>query len=598
MSVLFNKQDCVRVKARRLLATRRPLTNSLTSSGEQLDINMRRVLSSPSVYKTGKLRLRLGRHQVRCFSFSSISPPPPTSTDHDVDDDDNDDGTLLLHPLIQQARSCPTSQHLETDRNHIWHPYTSFMAPQPPVLPVAKASECTLTLEDGTELLDGMSSWWAAVWGYQHPKLDQAITRQLSQMSHVMFGGLTHRPAAELATILLEMTNTTNHDVKLTKVFFSDSGSVAVEVALKMALQYHRGLGSSSLSSSLSPDGQKKTKFIAVRGGYHGDTLGAMSVCDPINGMHSAFQDSLAKQIFTTRPPCDPSMRVGGAAAPAVSENTKGCQDCSCQGGINYEAALKQAMADLEETIQTNHQICAALILEPIVQGAGGMRFYDPVFLQRARQLCDDYNLLLICDEIATGFGRSGGGDLFASQVANIRPDIICIGKALTGGYMTLGAVLTTDQVAEGVSSSPADNDSVVSLPLMHGPTFMGNPLACSVAVASMSMMLQPTSKIDPTPLWKSSVTRLEKELRLNLEDAWKIKGVADVRVRGAIGVIEMVEPLDGAWVTEKCQELGVWLRPFGKLLYTMPPYIMTTDELKQVTNAMMTIAEQASTKR
>jgi adenosylmethionine-8-amino-7-oxononanoate aminotransferase len=551
---------------------------------------MRRVLSSPSVYKPGKLRLRLGRHQVRCFSFSSISPPPCTSIDQDNDGDVDD--SLLLHPIIQQARSRPTSQHLETDRNHIWHPYTSFTAPQP-VLPVAQASQCTLTLEDDTELLDGMSSWWAAVWGYQHPKLDQAITRQLSKMSHVMFGGLTHRPATELATILLEMTNATKN-MKLTKVFFSDSGSVAVEVALKMALQYHRGLGSSSLSSP-SPHNQKKTKFIAVRGGYHGDTLGAMSVCDPINGMHSAFQDSLAKQIFTTRPPCDPSMRVGGAAA-AASDNSKGCQDCSCQGGINYEAALKQAMADLEDTIQTNHQICAALILEPIVQGAGGMRFYDPVFLRRARQLCDDYNILLICDEIATGFGRSGGGDLFASQVANIRPDILCIGKALTGGYMTLGAVLTTDQVAEGVSSSP--DDSVVSLPLMHGPTFMGNPLACSVAVASMSMMLQSTSKTDPTPLWKSSVTRLEQELRLNLENAWKIQGVADVRVRGAIGVIEMVEPLDGAWVTKKCQELGVWLRPFGKLLYTMPPYIMTTDELKKVTNAMMTIAEQASTKR
>lgn len=344
----------------------------------------------------------------------------------------------------------------------------------------------------------------------------------------------------------------------------------------------------------MSSSSSSKTKFIAVRGGYHGDTMGAMSVCDPINGMHSAFQDSLAKQIFTTRPPCDPSMRVGGGGG-AASDN-KGCQDCSCQGGTNYEAALKQAMADLEETIQTNHQTCAALILEPIVQGAGGMRFYDPVFLQRARQLCDDYNILLICDEIATGFGRSGGDGLFASQVANIRPDILCIGKALAGGYMTLGAVLTTDQVAEGVSSSP--DDSVVSLPLMHGPTFMGNPLACSVAVASMSMMLQPTSKTDPTRLWKSSVTRLEQELRLNLEDAWKIQGVANVRVRGAIGVIEMVEPLDGAWVTKKCQELGVWLRPFGKLLYTMPPYIMTTDELKKVTNAMMTIAEQASTKR
>jgi adenosylmethionine-8-amino-7-oxononanoate aminotransferase len=561
-----------------LLATTRSLQ---VQSGDQLEIKMRRGLFSPSVYRTdGRLRLR----QVGCFSFSSsISPPRPP----DADADDNN--ALLLHPLIQQARSCPTSQHLETDRSHIWHPYTSFKAPQQPVLPVAKASQCTLTLEDGTELLDGMSSWWAAVWGYQHSKLDQAITRQLSQMSHVMFGGLTHRPATELATILLEMTK----DMKLTKIFFSDSGSVAVEVALKMALQYHRGLG----SSSSSHNNEKKTKFIAVRGGYHGDTLGAMSVCDPINGMHSAFQDSLAKQIFTTRPPCDPSMRVGGAASTAASDN-KGCQDCSCQGGSNYEAALKQAMADLEVTIQTNHQTCAALILEPIVQGAGGMRFYDPIFLQRARQLCDDYNILLICDEIATGFGRSGGSDLFASQVANIRPDIMCIGKALTGGYMSLGAVLTTDQVAEGVSSSP--DDSVVSLPLMHGPTFMGNPLACSAAVASMSMMLQPTcSKTDPTPLWKSSVTRLEQELRLNLKDAWKIQGVAQVRVKGAIGVIEMVEPLDGAWVTNKCQELGVWLRPFGKLLYTMPPYIMTTEELIKVTNAMMTIAEQASwTKR
>jgi adenosylmethionine-8-amino-7-oxononanoate aminotransferase len=486
-----------------------------------------------------------------------------------------------LHPVLRNARLASTSDHLELDKKHLWHPYTSLVSP-PPVLPVKHAADCTLVLEDGSQLLDGMSSWWAAVWGYNHPSLNKAAEEQISKMSHVMFGGLTHRPATELASILLHMLGNDkdgDSSSSLSKIFYTDSGSVAVEVALKMALQYHRGVDTI----------HNKTRIVSVRGGYHGDTLHAMSVCDPVNGMHTAFQGVVPQHVvFVQRPPCHGAYRVGAFGS--------GCSECSCQER-GEEQALKAAMDDLQVVMEEQHESIAAMILEPIVQGAGGMRFYSPKYLQRARELCDEYNVLLICDEIATGFGRSSSGTagshLFASFEAGIQPDIICLGKALTGGYLTLGAVVTTEKVARGVSSSPAGKENVVPLPLMHGPTFMGNPLACAVAVASTNLMLQPDPDSGSTSLWKSNVSRIEQELRSNLQDAAAIPGVADVRVRGAIGVIELERPIDNSKVSSRCHELGVWLRPFGTLLYTMPPYVMTNQELKKVTDAMMVLAEE-----
>jgi adenosylmethionine-8-amino-7-oxononanoate aminotransferase len=388
-----------------------------------------------------------------------------------------------------------------------------------------------------------------------------------------MFGGLTHRPAVELARLLNHVT-----PPDLDKVFFTDSGSVAVEVALKMALQYHRG--------------SNKTKICSLRGGYHGDTLGAMSVCDPDTGMHSTLfppdqETMLPRQVFVLRPPCDSRHRVG-------SNPAQKCHGCTCENN-NEESALEASLKNLEMTLEAQHETLAALILEPLVQGAGGMRFYSPRYLQRARELCDEYNLLLICDEIATGFGRSGGNSLFACQEASITPDILCIGKALTGGYMTLGAVLATSRVAEGVSSSTSDG---VALPLMHGPTFMGNPLACAVAVASVNMLIRKeNSSLDNSaqPFWKSRVNAVEKYLKQGLAEAHTIPGVADVRVKGAIGVIEMKDPLDASKVAQRCAELGVWLRPFGRLLYTMPPYVMTEHEVLRVTQVMMQLAKEHS---
>jgi len=493
-----------------------------------------------------------------------------------------------------------TQEHLNFDKNHLWHPYTSLVHPTP-VLPVSHAKGCTLYLESDDDdnkinrneppaLLDGMSSWWAAIWGYQHPVIDQALQHQMQQMSHVMFGGLTHRPATELAAALLSMIHNKtsgNHDdyasKDLSKVFYTDSGSVAVEVALKMAWQYHRGTSSS----------MNKFKIASVRSGYHGDTLGAMSVCDPVTGMHSAFQKVLPQQVFCQRPPCDNARRL--------DRNLPGCSGCTCRDG--EDAALSAAMRDLEQTISTQHDDLAALILEPIVQGAGGMRFYHPRYLQRARELCTEYNVLLICDEIATGFGRSGGDSPFASLAAGVTPDILCIGKALTGGYMTLGAVITTERVARGVSSTPVtttrsndkDDNKVVALPLMHGPTFMANPLACSAALASTKLAMQPfeMDRDDSIPLWKHYVDRIEGELQTHLRAACDLDTVADVRVRGAIGVVELKQPMDNHKVTRRCQELGVWLRPFGKLLYTMPPYVMTNEQVHKVTNAMLILADE-----
>jgi adenosylmethionine-8-amino-7-oxononanoate aminotransferase len=434
-------------------------------------------------------------------------------------------------------------------------------------------------------MIDGMSSWWAAIWGYHHPELNRAIQNQLQDMSHIMFGGFTHRPAAELASILIHQLNADSPDPweRLDQIFWTDSGSVAVEVALKIALQYHRGVRYIN----------SKTKIVSVRGGYHGDTLGATSVCDPVNGMHTAFAGAMPQHVvFVARPPCDDSFRLGPLQ--------QGCQGCTCHDGT--EKALELAIYDLEQLMEREHETLAALILEPIVQGAGGMRFYSPKYLQRVRELCTEYDVLLICDEIATGFGRSGFSGaseaprLFASLEAGVQPDIICLGKAITGGYMTLGAVATTERISQGVSSSPVSpNDEssyVVPLPLMHGPTFMGNPLACAVAVASTNLMMEP---VDGKSAWQVNVSRIEQELRSNLEPASQIPGVANVRVRGAIGVIELERPLDNNIIPFRCRELGVWLRPFGKLLYTMPPYIASDDELNKIANAMMRIAEENS---
>lgn len=478
-------------------------------------------------------------------------------------------------------------EHLRVDRKHLWHPYTSLVDPTP-LLSVSHAEGCTLYVEttDGNVLpmIDGMSSWWAAIWGYNHPKLNQAVVDQLSQMSHVMFGGLTHRPATNLASNLLQLVQQYPHKTLLDKIFYADSGSVAVEVSLKMALQYWRGKGSKS-----------KTRFLSLRGGYHGDTFGAMSVCDPVGGMHSAFSGGmLAQQIFVSRPPCDINTRLG------VSCSSKGCNGCTCKGnGDSYEYSLRQAIAELENTIQQHHESLAAFILEPLVQGAGGMRFYAHQYLQRARELCDEFNVLLICDEIATGFGRSGGMYLFASHNANIQPDIMCLGKALTGGYMTMGVVLTSEEVAYGVSASPptqSGKKAPPALPLMHGPTFMGNPLACSVAAASTSLMLE---KLNDVPVWKQRVDNIEFRLAKFLEPAVNMIAVADVRVKGAIGVIELNESItstsqDQRWILQQCQEMGVWLRPFGRLLYTMPPYLSSEYNLERISQTMLTIADKA----
>jgi adenosylmethionine-8-amino-7-oxononanoate aminotransferase len=413
-----------------------------------------------------------------------------------------------------------------------------------------------------------MSSWWSTVHGYNHPVLVTAMHRQLERMSHVMFGGLTHRPAVELASLLVDVTPSS-----LTKVFFADSGSVAVEVALKMALQYHRGRGRPG-----------KNKFVSLRSGYHGDTFGAMSVCDPITGMHAAFSNNLMQNIFVPRPPCDFNARL-------VSETkTSQCHGCSCHDG--YEEALEAACVEMERTLEERGDSVAAFILEPLVQGAGGMRFYEASYLKRAREACTRHDVLLICDEIATGFGRAGG-DFFAITAAGVEPDIMCVGKAITGGTMTLGVTLATEDVAEGVSSVPKGSVEGGALPLMHGPTFMANPLACAVSVASLSMLLK--DEDGNGPMWKTRTSDIETQLRSSLQPAVNMEGVADARVRGAIGVIEMKEPMNSAAVTYRCAELGAWLRPFGRLLYTMPPFVIQPDELEKVTTTMLILAEETS---
>ncbi len=410
------------------------------------------------------------------------------------------------------------------DARHLWHPYTSSIHPLP-CYPVSHTSGVHIFLEDGKALIDGMSSWWCTIHGYNHPAIIEAIKIQADRMPHVMFGGLTHEPAITLGKTLLKLTdNIFDH------VFLADSGSISVEVALKMALQYQQGVGE-----------KKRTRLGALLGGYHGDTIGAMSVCDPINGMHSLFSDILPKAAFLPRP---------------VSKDGEPLSE------VDKEALTRFFSQHSDEL--------AAIILEPLAQGAGGMYFYSADYLKALKEHCDKYGILLIFDEIATGFGRAGS--LFAFQEAGVTPDILTLGKGLTGGTMTLAATLCNAKIAQGVSKSAAGV-------FMHGPTFMGNPLACAAANASLSLL----EKTD----WQAKVKALEVQLTAELSPLSNHPNVMDVRIKGSIGVVELHQPVDVAKFQVACVNLGVWIRPFGKLVYIMPPYIINQQQVSQLTDAM-----------
>ena len=428
---------------------------------------------------------------------------------------------------------------LKLDAQHLWHPYTSFSKPTP-VLPVVAAQGVRLELANGQKLIDGMSSWWSTIHGYNHSTLNQALIDQTQKMSHVMFGGLTHEPAVTLGKKLVDITCD-----NLQHVFLADSGSVAVEVAIKMALQYCFAQGHT-----------QKAKLLTARSGYYGDTFGGMAVCDPVNGMHEMFTGILAQHIFAEAP-------------QTLTENGE------------TVAWKPEFIHDFKTKLEQNHKQLAAVILEPMVQNAGGMRFYHAEYLQSVRHLCHEYDVLLILDEIATGFGRTG--TLFAYEQANIQPDILTLGKAITGGTMTLAATLTSRKVVDGIE---ADGKGL----LMHGPTFMGNPLACSVANASIDLLLQ-------SP-WQQRVKAIEAQLKAELDICNSLDCVKEVRVKGAIGVVELHEPFDTTWSLPRFTEKGVWLRPFGKLVYLMPAYIMESAELRVLTSAIYDVLNEWGTEK
>lgn len=410
------------------------------------------------------------------------------------------------------------------DADHVWHPYGGFPATTEPLV-VASAAGTRLTLADGRELVDGMSSWWAAVHGYRHPVLDAALLAQSQRMSHVMFGGLTHEPAARLTQLLVELTPD-----GLDKVFLCDSGSVSVEVAAKMCLQYWRGVGKPG-----------KHRLLTWRGGYHGDTFTPMSVCDPEGGMHALWTDVLTEQVFVPAPPA------------------------------TFEPGY---VTELERAVAAHRDELAAVIVEPVVQGAGGMRWHDPRYLTELRRICDANEVLLVFDEIATGFGRTGA--FFAADHVGVAPDVMCVGKALTGGYLTLAATLCTTAIAETISAAHGG--------LMHGPTFMGNPLACAVAVASIELLRSRD--------WRGEVARIESELRAGLAPLAELSGVSEVRVLGAIGVVQLDRPVDMRAATTAAVDAGAWLRPFRDLIYTMPPFISSTDDIATITGAVRSAAK------